>query len=85
MILLPNTSIEGATIVAQNIRKLVEEKIIELEDSSSLKITVSLGVSSVDIKNELNIEIALKRADDALYQAKETGRNKVCIIDFLQN
>ena len=43
------------------------------------KFTVSLGISHVDIKNEINIDVSLKRADDALYDAKQSGRNKVCI------
>jgi len=80
VILLPNTSTQGATIVANNIRKDVENFIFNLSEDKILKFTVSLGVSQVDINNEDNIELALKRADDALYQAKENGRNQVCIL-----
>ena len=79
VILLPNTSIDGAKIVAQNIKKDVEAIVLNLEENKEVKFTVSLGVSSIDIKNETNIEASLKRADDALYEAKEGGRNKVCV------
>jgi len=79
IILLPKTSIDGAKIVAQNIRKDVESLIINLEENKELKFTVSLGVSSIDMQKETSIEASLKRADDALYDAKEGGRNKVCV------
>jgi len=79
VILLPNTNINGAKIVSNNIRALVEQNIILLDNKEKLKFTISLGVSQIDTQNELNIEPSLKRADDALYEAKETGRNKVCI------
>ncbi len=79
VILLPNTSIEGANILAQKIRKDIELFTTKLSSSESLKFTISLGVSQVDLENSKNIELALKRADDALYEAKETGRNRVCI------
>jgi len=79
VILLPNTSIDGANTLAQKIRKDIELLTIKLLSNKSLKFTVSLGVSQVDLESDKNIELALKRADDALYEAKETGRNKVCI------
>lgn len=40
--------------------------------------TVSIGVTSLNNK-EANIDVLLNRAGKALYQAKETGRNKVCV------
>jgi len=49
-----------------------------IQDNQKVKYTVSLGVSEVEIE-DLNIETTLKRADDALYEAKNSGRNKVCI------
>jgi diguanylate cyclase (GGDEF)-like protein len=53
---------------------------ISLPSGENVTFTVSLGVSSVDVENEENnIEKALKRAADALYEAKESGRNRVCV------
>ncbi len=78
VILLPNTSIESSEIVAKKIRKDIESLTIKVPSNENLKFTISLGVSQVDLENENNIELALKRADDALYEAKESGRNKVC-------
>ncbi len=78
VILLPNTSLEGAEVLAEKIRKEIEDLCIELDSNEKLKFTVSLGVSQINIETETTIESALKRADDALYDAKTSGRNKVC-------
>jgi len=77
VILLPETDIELATEVAQNLRKKTENLSINLDESRSIKFTISLGISNVDIENEKNIELALHRADNALYEAKNGGRNCV--------
>ena len=77
VILLPTTDIELAIEVAEKLRKQTEDFFIALESNKSLKFTISLGVSSVDLENEVSIEQALKRADDALYEAKNGGRNCV--------
>jgi len=80
--LLPNTTLDGTYQVAQKIRKDVESSTINLPSNKILKYTISLGISQVDVENEENIELALKRADDALYRAKESGRNKVVLQDY---
>jgi len=77
IILLPTTDIELATEVAQKLRKETEQISITLDSNKNVQFTISLGVSSVDLDNELNIESALQRADNALYEAKNGGRNCV--------
>ena len=77
-LLLPNTSLEGATVVSEKIRKDVEASRVDANSGVIVKYTVSLGVSEVDIQQETSIEKALIRADNALYAAKRAGRNKVC-------
>lgn len=77
VILLPNTSQDEAKVVAEKIRADIASFTIKLLNTKSLKITISSGVSQIDIENEVNIELALKRADDALYKAKVGGRNRV--------
>jgi len=72
VILLPNTSQENAKTLGEKIRVAIESSSV-----ANLKYTISLGVSSVDIENDTDIESALKRADDALYEAKESGRNTI--------
>jgi len=79
ILLLPETSLDGAMIIAEKIRKKIESFSLSLEGNKSVNVTVSLGVSQVDIENDPNIESVIKRADIALYKAKENGRNRVCI------
>jgi diguanylate cyclase (GGDEF)-like protein len=78
VLLLPNTTYDDAKKVAEKIRQRVEENVITYEEGKGLQFTVSLGVAQVDIEHEDHIEPALKRADDALYHAKKSGRNRVC-------
>jgi len=80
VILLPNTSILNAKSVAQKLRVDIEQSRVSLKENQELKYTISLGVSQVDTQNEIDIEAALKRADEALYDAKESGRNRVRVI-----
>ena len=78
IILLPNTSIDGAKIVSEKIRGDIENINIVLNQELEIKFTVSIGISLVDINNESNLEATIKRADEALYNAKKNGRNRVC-------
>jgi len=82
VILLPLTSLNDAVFVAEKMRKYIKSNIVSIGNVESLKVTVSMGVSQVDVKNELNIEAALSRADQALYEAKHSGRNRVCKRDM---
>ncbi len=77
VVLLPNTSIEEAESVAEELRESVEQSHFELSMKESVKFTISIGLSTVQLENEGSIEKVLKRADDALYEAKESGRNRV--------
>ena len=78
VILLPNTDLKGAVTLAQNLRNIVEGVVMEAPNGGEFNFTISAGVSSVDILNEPTVEDAIRRADEALYKAKETGRNRVC-------
>jgi diguanylate cyclase (GGDEF)-like protein len=78
VVLLPETSLEDAVLVAEKMRNCIAESIVSVGEEESFKVTVSIGVSNIDILNEPNIEPALNRADQALYEAKKSGRNRVC-------
>jgi len=75
--ILPNTSAEDAVLVAEKMRSAVESLNEEHSASSLGKVTISLGVYSALPKNEDDLEMLLQNADDALYDAKEGGRNRV--------
>jgi len=76
VILLPETTLEKAEKTANRIRSLVGERPI-LVDQAKISATVSVGVSSMNANCELNLEQVLEQADQALYQAKQRGRNRV--------
>lgn len=80
VLLLPNTSIDAALHVAEKIRAKVEQASLPLDDGRSLNFTVSIGVTLFDYNKDKNILDAINRADKALYNAKNSGRNKVCSI-----
>jgi len=79
IILLPETSIEDAYNIGERLRKRIENLAITLEDGKILHFTISIGASSVNFEEEVNLEKSIQKADEALYEAKESGRNKVCI------
>ena len=77
VVLMYNITLENAQNVAEKIRQHVE-KIEVIDNDLTLKFTVSLGVALYDENlDERNLEHTLKRADDALYVAKQSGRNQV--------
>ncbi len=82
-ILLPFTKTDEAVMVAERLRQAVENKIIDLSKvnqeiaNKNINATISLGV--YQFKTTDTPQNLLKKADEALYQAKETGRNKVVI------
>lgn len=76
-VILPNTGLEGAAVVADQIRNAISSK--RLVDERTKKaygvVTISIGVAqydSADLASDL-----LERADQALYSAKQRGRNRV--------
>ncbi len=70
-VVLPETHLAGAQIVAENIRQRVEASLFSPE---RIPVTVSLGVAEFPLHAN-TAEGLLRRADRALYQAKEAGRN----------
>ena len=79
MILLPQGTIEISMKIAENIRELVEQLTIELEHERVLSTTISIGISETNTLVDSNIEIAINKADNALYEAKRSGKNKVLV------
>jgi len=75
-VLLPETPIEGAMVIAERIRQTVCQKPITAE-GCPLLVSVSVGVASHGNELEATPEILLKKADLALYRAKALGRNRV--------
>jgi diguanylate cyclase (GGDEF)-like protein len=73
--LLPDTDAQGAVEVAERIRAAVAALEIEADAQTPVRPTVSLGVAERVPGDD--VAALLSRADDALYRAKATGRNRV--------
>jgi diguanylate cyclase (GGDEF)-like protein len=72
-VILPQTSAEGAKTLLERIRKTVEDSTFEP------RITCSIGVAESRLKAD---DLLFKCADKALYDAKESGRNRVCVYVY---
>ncbi len=77
VILLHRTTLEGAKIVAEQIRNHVEKLLLEFK-RQTLTVTLSFGATAM--KKGDDIESLIKRADESLYMAKHSGRNCVKYI-----
>lgn len=74
-VLLPDTGIGGAQQTAEKMRRRVENIEI-LHDNEPIRFTISIGVAEVH-DDDASFDDLLARADQALYRAKENGRNRV--------
>jgi len=75
LVLLINLTVEQATTIAERIRQEVERNTFHLLDGSSIHVTTSIGLSSG--KRNIPVQQSLELSDQALYQAKRSGRNIV--------
>lgn len=78
-VLLPETGREDAQIVAERIRKAINDTLFKIaDDKPPVGVTVSIGVSSfpIDTKDPLQV---IELADQALYYSKEHGKNRVTL------
>ncbi|MVX65514.1 diguanylate cyclase [Clostridium chromiireducens] len=79
-VILPETDIEGAKVIAEEIRKNVEGlKIIHEHSNTSSFVTLSLGITTIYPNIESSSDELIESADKALYRAKSNGRNVVSI------
>ncbi len=85
VVLMPETGAEDAVHIAERVRIQVAGAPFVLNDGRELDITVSVGVSTSAGLDKAgkgdSIEALLKRADEGVYEAKQTGRNKVILRD----
>ncbi|WP_102796470.1 sensor domain-containing diguanylate cyclase [Bowmanella denitrificans] len=65
--------------ICERLREKVAHKAIELGDSTKLSITVSIGATVTFDDEDAKLEEEIRRADIALYEAKNSGRNRICI------
>lgn len=76
VMLLPETSLDDATAIAERLRQSVEKLTLSILNEQAITITVSIGVASA-MEEEQNLDNIWQTADERLYQAKTSGRNRV--------
>jgi len=80
VVVLPNVDTNGAVTIAESIRTGILDLGIRHDTGVSGRLTASIGVTTCYPERDDSIQAALKLADDALYRAKESGRNQVVVL-----
>ncbi|KIL42753.1 diguanylate cyclase [Jeotgalibacillus alimentarius] len=81
-VILPDCSLSKAKNISERIRQEVEKNTFILSSNEKINVTVSVGLASYR-ETTSEPKKLLQDADQALYKAKRTGRNKVCTADSL--
>jgi diguanylate cyclase (GGDEF)-like protein len=77
-VLLPDTDLEGALLIAEQIRSQTESTAIRRIDNEETRFTVSIGVCTHTPTQQCTTDEFIENADKALYRAKQEGRNRIC-------
>lgn len=76
--LLPETDIQGASVIAERLRKLMADNVLTYNDHK-IEFTVSIGIAEFK-DGETSIDGVLSRADNAVYDAKKAGRDRISVF-----
>jgi len=75
IMLLPRAHLEQTRQIAERLRKAIANSHLSTDDGTKLQYTISIGIAEFSVQNP-DLNSVIKRADDALYQAKKNGRNQ---------
>jgi diguanylate cyclase len=76
LILLPDTELSAAVNIGKRLREIIESKAIDT-GKDNITVTASVGVAAMSENDDSKIDVLIRRADQALYEAKLGGRNQV--------
>lgn len=79
VILSPETTVDGAYTLAEKIRSSIEKKRLYVENSQTIHVTISMGVAPLKPELDSIIDRVIDRADSAMYEAKNGGKNRTCV------
>ncbi|WP_246089360.1 sensor domain-containing diguanylate cyclase [Paraburkholderia guartelaensis] len=79
VVVLPDTSPEGAASIGEKIRAAISDLAIEHAGSEYGRVTASIGAAAWTPDEDEDVTAVIRAADEALYNAKATGRNKVAL------
>jgi len=79
-VLLPETDSMQALDVAERLRSAVATTAIPVEDGKVVHLTISTGIATAS-DSDITVDTLLERADKALYEAKRSGRDRVCVAE----
>lgn len=81
LLVLPGADTEGARRLAERCRQQIEALEVLLSDGRRIRVSVSMGLYCNENDRRAATDTMLRRADKALYAAKETGRNRIVVAD----
>jgi two-component system cell cycle response regulator len=76
-VVMPDTPYDFAMMIAERLRQYIAAPEVALDNGQSVPVTISLGVAIYDPKQPQAVPALMETADQALYQAKHQGRNRV--------
>jgi diguanylate cyclase (GGDEF)-like protein/PAS domain S-box-containing protein len=81
MLILPETTISGAESLAEKLLSAVRRTALRLPNDKRVRLSMSIGIAGLDTdRKSENIDSFVKRADDAMYVAKQGGKDRVSIV-----
>ena len=81
IVVLPTTDRDSAWGIAERVRSAVEYQPSVLSDGREISMTVSIGLAMFEPKRDPDRRSLMERADQALYKAKRSGRNRIIVAD----
>lgn len=78
MVILNETDIQIAEQIAEDLRIIIDQEPFDIDNGQSISITVSIGIATYPVHGQ-EIKMLVSNVDTALYKAKESGRNRVCV------